>query len=552
MPSAREQRIPVDVLTASGRGAPSLAEKLALVSDLRRNPSLGQKIDAMFIEQNTRMRKELLAAQTNLQQLEAALGQLTTPPLHPAFYLGPGPEGTGAGALVAHGDTRRLVPLAESVDPAALSVGDEVLLNQDLTAVAARMSVAGPAYGETAFVERLLDDDRMLVRIHDEQVVVGMVAVLKTETWEHGDLVRWDRAARLAFEKIQRADLDEFMLEAVPDITPQCVGGQRAILDELILTVTFALTRPDLAKDYELEGQRVVLLVGPPGTGKTLMARVVASEVRKHSGRECRICIIKPGMFEDPYVGVTQRRIRECFAAARRCEDFVLLFLDEIETIGRARGGAANHHRDVFLGALLAEIQGFDDGANDNIAIVAATNRLDLLDPALVERMELQLHVGRPDPRGAREIFSIHLSESLPYSPNRKQAAQTRNEVIERAVSSFYSPNADNAICTIKFADGKERLVTAREVASGRCFEQVCRGVRRQAAFRELRGGDPGVRVGDLDEAVAETFEKLAKTLTLRNVHGYLSDLPQDRDVVSVTPATRRVSRPHRYLRESP
>ena len=426
-----------------------------------------------------------------------------------------------------------------------------MLLNQDLSVLVASSPVAGGVCGETAYFKRMLSGHRMLVRCHDDQIAIGIAAALREETWEEGDLVRWDRSAWLAFEKIERAESNEFMIETVPPVTPDQVGGQRGVLGELISTLTIMLTRPDLAAMYELQDQPAVLLVGPPGTGKTLMARVAAAEVRRLTGNECRICVVRPGQFEDPYVGMTQRRIRECFEAARRCDGYVLMFLDEIESLGRHRGGLVGQHHDKFLAAFLAEAQGFHTDDGRKIAIVAATNRLDLLDAALVDRLGVQLKVPRPDRRGAEEIFSIHLGEHLPYHPDGDRAAASRAALIELAVSRFYSPNADNAICTVRFRDAgqPQRVVTARELGSGRCFEQVCRAARRRACFREVGGGIRGLGLDDMEDALAETIEKMSATLTRHNVHNYLADLPQDQDVVAVEPVVRRVGRPHRYQR---
>jgi SpoVK/Ycf46/Vps4 family AAA+-type ATPase len=207
------------------------------------------------------------------------------------------------------------------------------------------------------------------------------------------------------------------------------------------------------------------------------------------------------------------------------------------------------HYGDVVteVAAFLAELDGFAD--RGGVAIIAASNRKDLIDPALLERLsDVEIHVSRPDMRGAQAIFRIHLSESLPYSPNGTAAGSTRCEIIEAAVSRFYSPNADNELCILRFRDGKTRTVTARELASGRIFEQVCRAARQVAFLRDVRGGEPGLRVTDMENAISQTMERLTSTLSLRNVHAYLSDLPQDVDVVSVEPTVRKVARPHRYL----
>jgi SpoVK/Ycf46/Vps4 family AAA+-type ATPase len=290
-------------------------------------------------------------------------------------------------------------------------------------------------------------------------------------------------------------------------------------------------------------------MVGPPGCGKTLMARVAVSEIARLTGKKCRFAVVKPAEFESPWVGQTQENIRQCFQSLREVgeDGYAVLFMDEIEAIGRIRGGAVSHHSDKFLAAFLAELDGFAD--RKNVAIIAASNRKDLLDAALYERLsDLEINVGRPDMKGARAIFQIHLPASVPFYPNGELAKSTREELIDLAVSTFYSPNAGNELCTLRFRDGKQRIVVARELASGRLFENVCRTALRAAFLRDVRGGAAGVQLCDMQDATSQTIERMRTILTIHNAHAYLADLPQDVDVVSVEPIVRKVKQPHHYL----
>jgi hypothetical protein len=150
--------------------------------------------------------------------------------------------------------------------------------------------------------------------------------------------------------------------------------------------------------------------------------------------------------------------------------------------------------------------------------------------------------------RGAREIFEVHLPESIPFSPNGTEASSTRDDLIDRAVSQLYSPNGDNSLCTIRFRDGKERVVTARELVSGRSIEQICKAAARKAYLRYLDTREHGVRAEDMDQAVSESIARWTTTLTRNNAHAYLSNLPQDVDVVAVEPVARRVRGYHQYV----
>jgi SpoVK/Ycf46/Vps4 family AAA+-type ATPase len=375
---------------------------------------------------------------------------------------------------------------------------------------------------------------------------------LKSVELQSGDLLRWSEELLMAYERLPRSEQTQFLLENVPDIGRDRVGGQDENLERLISALTVTLVAPEKAASYGLTGRESILMVGPPGCGKTHMTRVAVAETARLNGKRCRFAVVKPGEFENAYVGETQRRIRACFEEVRRAAEngFAVLFLDEIEAVGRHRGAWATPHADKFLAALLAELDGFAD--RSNVAVIAATNRKDLVDPALLERLsDIEIAVGRPDRRGAREIFGVHLPASVPYASNGSTNGDARTEIIETAVSRFYSPNGENELCTLRFRDGKTRTIAARELASGRCIEQVCRAARRAAFLRDVRGGESGIRRADMDAAVSDAFTRLASTLTPANARAYLSDLPQDVDVVSVEPVVRKVRNQQQYLNAS-
>ncbi len=267
------------------------------------------------------------------------------------------------------------------------------------------------------------------------------------------------------------------------------------------------------------------------------------------SGRKCLFGVVKPSEWEAPHVGETQQNIRQCFQAlADQARDaMAVLFLDEVETAGRLRGSISGHHSDKFLAALLAELDGFSSRAG--IAVIAATNRKDLVDPALLERLsDLELRVERPGLDAAREIVSIHLPETLPFHANGRAARDTRDQVIETALSRLYGPNAHNELCRLRFRDGSSRTISTRELVSGRMLEQLCRATCRRALWRDIRAGEAGIQVADIEEACATAIDRLSSTLSLHNVGAYLDDLPQDLDVVAVEASARRPAHPNIYL----
>ena len=541
----------LEMLLAVGEQAPPVEDKLRILEHMRQRPAeFGIEADRFMLEQLDQARRALVEAQGNLEQAKVVLETLTRTPWFPGIYVGSVETPLGPYYVVVHGNARRLVGLSDGVDPASLRPGTEVFLGNQLNVIMSVSPWGIPACGETAHFDRYTPDGRMVIKSRDEEFVVEQADELRGLELKPSDIVRWDRSAWMAFEKIDPEDASRYLLDEIPNVGRDRIGGQDANLDKLLTTLTAKLVNPDLAKKYGLSCKRSILMVGPPGCGKTLMAKIAATEVSRLSGKTCRFSAVKPAEWESPWVGETQQNIRHRFKALHDAsqDGFAVVFIDEIEAVGRIRGSSlGGQHSDKFLAALLAELDGF--GSRGNVAVISATNRKDLCDPALLERLsDVEIQVGRPDMRGAGAVFEVHLPSHLPYSPNGRSAPETRREIIDTAVSRFYSPNAGNELCVLKFRDNKVRTVCARELASGRLFEQICESAKDSAFMRAAAGGDEGICVLDMENAVSNAIDRLTSTLSKSNVHAHLSDLPQDVDVVSVEPIARRVSQPHRYI----
>lgn len=541
----------LDHVLATGEGAPSLEEKAVLLATVRaQSEEHGRRLERALLESHDRAHQGLAEAREVHEGLRKIISELTSSPWHPAVFLQVVMTSQGPRALVARGGTRSLVGISGGIDGGSLAPGEEVLLARELNVILDRSPWGMPPHGETATFDRRTADGRLVLRWRDEEVVVEAAAALRGVDLEAGDQIRWDRGLWMAFEKIERlSEGRKYLLKEVDPVGPDQVGGQDENLDRLLTLLTARLLDPKKAEEYMVNGRNSILLIGPPGGGKTLMARVAASEIARLSGQRCRFGVVKPGEWESKYVGETQENIRNCFQALREAAEdgMAVLFLDEVEVAGRIRGGMSRHHADAFLGALLAELDGFKD--RSNVAILAASNRKDLIDPALLERLgEAEVVVSRPDMKGAEEIFAIHLPAGLPFNPDGSSAPATRRQMIRSAVSMLYDPNGENAVSTLHFRDSQRRVVYARELTSGRLIEQICREARQAAYVRDLRGGDRGLTLQDIQDATANAIRKMATTLTPYNVHVYLPDLPQDLTVTDVRPIRRRVDRPHRYL----
>ncbi len=516
---------------------------------------LGEPVESSL--ENQRLSRALARAQAAQGQLRELLEQLTAAPWHPALFQRTVETPEGTRALVWIGAMPRLVNIHPDIDASGLGCGDPVYLDHAQATVLAAVNGAFAPPLDTASFVRLSGAERLVVRSRDDELVLERAASLDVTGLRAGHLVLFDRASRIALDRLEASAGRQYLLEDVGDLPLGGVGGHRGALGELVLVLTAALAEPTLARSYGLGGRRAVLLHGPPGCGKTLMARTAAAEIQRRCERRCRFAVVRPGEFESPYVGESEANIRACFAALRDAAggELAVVFLDEIDSIGRVRGAMGSRHADRSLTALLAELDGF--ATRGDIAIIAATNRRDLLDPALHSRLaDVEIAVGRPDRSAAREIFAIHLPASHRYAPpdgnpcaepGSPESEALRAELVETAVSRLYAPNADNELCKVQLRDGSTRTVHARDLASGRLFEQIALATRERAFRRHLRAEGVGVRAADAADAVEDALLRLATTLTVHNTRAHLNDLPDDVDVVRVEPIRRRPERARRY-----
>jgi proteasome-associated ATPase len=540
-------------------GSMSLDDRLALLARLREsgmeNPA---GIDRFLLDRIGRLNESLSMVKDQHSRLRGLIDELTAPPYYPAVYLSPANTPTVQGAMVQTDHDRRVVQLAEGVSLEQLRPGDEVFLSHERNCLIAISSSQSFRTGDVAIYCSSTSDGRLVLRFHDEKVMVLATAELLDSELKAGDFVRYNRSMGLAFEKIDLDKENEYFIENTPRDTFDNIGGLDREIEELKRLLTLHIFHPELAAQYNLKRKKSVLMEGPPGNGKTTVARALCNWLASLTpGGRSLFINVKPGGLNNEYFGATERHYREIFRIAREAAEEnplvpVVMFFDEIDSIGGNRGESFNRIDDRLLNAFMAELQGFEDSGN--IVVIAATNRMDSLDPALLRpgRLgDLILHFPQPNGKAARAILSRHLSANIPYATNGENVAAAREALLDMAIAQLYAQNSDTELARVKLRDGKERLVRAADLLTGSHLHAIAQAASQRACIRGKEGGSKYISAADMQAAISDFFITAPRALTPRNARNFLRDLPQDIDVVRVDLIERKVRHPHLYCVEA-
>ena len=405
-----------------------------------------------------------------------------------------------------------------------LKIGDEVILNESMVVVDSRDPESS---GEIVRIKEVLDggDRAVVVGRTDEERVVEMAKGLHDLGLRSGDSVRVDERSGILLERLPRPEVEDLVLEQIPNETYEDVGGLDREIEMIVDAVELPFMHKELFSLYELPAPKGFLLYGPPGCGKTLIAKAVANSLAlkvaevtgDHAARSYFLNIKGPELL-NKYVGETERQIRLVFQRAREKSEQgwpVIVFFDEMESLFRTRGtGISSDMESTIVPQLLAEIDGVE--TLQNVIVIGASNREDLIDPAILRpgRLDVKIKIKRPDEIAAAQIFSRYLITDLPVDADLIESLgggdkdKALKAMTDEAVSAMYSTEEANQFLEVTYQNGEKEILYFKDFASGAMIENIVRRAKKIAIKRDLANGTKGLQIEDLLTAVRQEFRE--------------------------------------------
>ncbi len=471
-------------------------------------------------DHNTRLISTLRDAREQIVSLKGELDRLAMPPAGYGTFLRAVDDFT---ADVLSAGRKMHVPVAPGIDLATLVPGQEIMLSDSMTIIGVRDF---EDVGEIVMLKELIDNGTraLVVGRSDDERVIRLAEPLLAIKLRSGDSLLLDTRSGYATERVPKSEVEELVLEEVPDIRYEDIGGLGEQIESIRDAVELPFLHAELYTEHQLKAPKGILLYGPPGCGKTLIAKAVANSLAKkvaerngtEEGRSFFLNIKGPELL-NKYVGETERHIRLVFQRAREKASEgmpVIVFFDEMDSLFRTRGsGVSSDVENTIVPQLLSEIDGVE--RLENVIVIGASNREDMIDPAILRpgRLDVKIKIARPDAEAAREIFSKYFVPELPIHPDDVAAhdgdvSAACTAMIQRAVEMIYAESDENRFLEVTYANGDKEILYFKDFNSGAMIENIVARAKKASIKAYLDTGEKGIRVQHLIDACLDEFRE--------------------------------------------
>lgn len=489
----------------------------SMEEELKHLHSSRSQLDQAF-KQNERLTAALMEAKNQIEILRIEVEKLTAPPSSYGVLSDINDDGT---ASVFVSGRKMKVSLSPDIKIADLKRGQELILNEALNVVEAH---GFDKQGEVVKLKDLLGEKRAIISLRTDEDRVGLLAEpLLNEKLSVGDCLLFDQRTGIILEKIPKADIEEVVLEEIPDVSYEDIGGLARQIEEIKDAVELPFLYPELFAEHKLLPPKGILLYGPPGCGKTLLAKAVANSIaKKLEGRTQKdvksfFLHVKGPELLNKYVGESERQIREVFKKAKeKAEEGmpVVVFFDEMDALFRMRGsGISSDIESTIVPQFLSEIDGVE--GLRNVIVIGASNRQDLIDPAILRpgRLDIKIKIDRPDIEAAKDIFSKYLTTDLPYHPDEmakesNDKEKVVNRLIRETIDRVYSLSDENRFLEVTYANGEKEVFYFKDFVSGALIGGITSRAKKYAIKRAIANKEKGIKEEDLSQAIREEYKE--------------------------------------------
>lgn len=488
-----------------------------LEEEMHRLTESKYKLDHAF-KQNEKLSSALQEAKDQIQALRSEIEKLTSPPASYGVFSNVNEDGT----INVYVSGRKMkVNVRPGIDIHAIRKGQEVILNEALNVIEIR---GYEGQGEVVRLKDRMAKERAIVSLHgDEERVAEIAEPLQDVKLSVGDVLLFDNRSGLLLEKLPKSEVEEVILEEVPDVSYSDIGGLKKQIEMIMDAIELPFAYPELFKEYKLRPPKGVLLYGPPGCGKTLIAKAVANSIAKRleskKGKDVRSYFlhVKGPELLNKYVGESERQIREVFSKAKeKAEEGmpVVVFFDEMDALFRTRGtGISTDVESTIVPQFLSEIDGVE--SLRNVIVIGASNRQDLIDPAILRagRLDIKIRIDRPDKEAAKDIFSKYLVPDLPFNKSElDRDGGDSKKVVERlinmTVEDMYSLDEENKFLEVTYANGEKEILYFKDFVSGAMIEGIVSRSKKYAIKRMITTGERGIKGEDFLTAIKDEFKE--------------------------------------------